>query len=62
VCIEITDNGTWREPAAEPNGRGLGIPLMHRLVDSVLIHRNGQGTRVLLQQPIAASQSGLPII
>ena len=57
VCIEITDHGTWREPAAEPNGRGLGIPLMRRLVASVLIDNNGQGTRVLLQQPIAASRS-----
>jgi len=56
VCIKITDHGTWREPAADPNGRGLGIPLIHRLVASVLIDKNGRGTRVLLQQPIAASR------
>jgi anti-sigma regulatory factor (Ser/Thr protein kinase) len=57
VCIEITDHGTWREPPAEPNGRGLGIPIIHRLVASLLIDKNAQGTRVLLQHPIAASRS-----
>jgi serine/threonine-protein kinase RsbW len=57
VCIEITDHGTWREPAAKPNGGGLGIPLMRRLLASVLIDKNGQGTRVLLQHPIGASGS-----
>ena len=35
---------------------------MHRLVASVLIHNTGQGTRVLLHQPIAASRSTPPSI
>jgi serine/threonine-protein kinase RsbW len=55
VCIEITDHGTWREPGPERNGRGLGIPLMHRLIASVLIQKDGHGTRVLLHHPIAGS-------
>jgi anti-sigma regulatory factor (Ser/Thr protein kinase) len=57
VCIEITDHGTWREPAAQPDSRGQGIPLMRGLVASVLIEKNGQGTRVLLWHPIATSLS-----
>ena len=55
VCIQITDHGVWREPGPEPNGRGRGIALMHRLIASVLIHKDGHGTRVLLHHPIAAS-------
>jgi len=62
VCVEITDHGTWRSPAGEPDGRGLGIPLMHRLVASVQIDRNGQGPRVLLRQPIPAARSGGPAV
>jgi Histidine kinase-like ATPase domain len=62
VCVEITDHGTWRSPAGEPDGRGLGIPLMHRLVASVQIDHNGQGTRVLLRQPIPAARSGRPAV
>ena len=57
MCIEITDHGTWRVPAAQPDSRGQGIPLMRGLVASVLIEKNGQGTRVLLWHPIAASLS-----
>jgi anti-sigma regulatory factor (Ser/Thr protein kinase) len=59
VCVEITDHGNWREPAIQPIGRGLGIALMHRLVASVLIHKDGRGTRVLLRHPIADSSSSL---
>jgi serine/threonine-protein kinase RsbW len=55
VCIEVTDHGVWQEPGPEANGRGLGITLMHRLIASVLIHKGGHGTRVLLHHPIAGS-------
>jgi anti-sigma regulatory factor (Ser/Thr protein kinase) len=60
VSVEITDHGSWRAPPAQPNGRGLGIPLMHRLVASVQIHYSGQGTRVRLRQPIPPARSGRP--
>ena len=53
VCVEITDHGNWREPAVQPIGRGLGIPLMQRLVASVLIQKDGRGARVLLRYPIS---------
>src|SRR3954451_10568970 len=59
VVVEIIDHGTWREPAAEPIGRGLGISLMRRLVASILIEKDGRGTRVLLRHPIAASPANL---
>ena len=49
VSVEILDRRTWQAPAAEPTGRGLGIPLMHQLVASVQIHHDDRGTRVLLR-------------
>jgi hypothetical protein len=39
-----------RPPASsELSGRGRGIPMMHELMDSVLISYDGRGTRVLLR-------------
>ncbi|HEY1970383.1 MAG TPA: ATP-binding protein [Pseudonocardia sp.] len=52
VNLEIVDHGRWRTPAALPQGRGLGIPLMQRLVESVAIHFDSRGTRVLLTHPL----------
>jgi anti-sigma regulatory factor (Ser/Thr protein kinase) len=49
VCIEIVDHGAWQTPAAKSE-RGRGIPMMGRLMDSVLIHHGPAGTRVLLQR------------
>ena len=51
VCLEITDHGTWQPPAAQPNGRGMGITMMQRLVEFVAIHYDTDGTRVLLRHP-----------
>jgi anti-sigma regulatory factor (Ser/Thr protein kinase) len=48
VCIEIVDHGSWKTPASGECGRGRGIQMMHRLADSVAIHYDGRGTRVLL--------------
>jgi len=56
VSVEITDGGTWQVPAAEPNGRGLGIALMHKLVASVQIHHDDRGPRVPLRQPIPTAR------
>jgi anti-sigma regulatory factor (Ser/Thr protein kinase) len=52
VCIEIVDYGAWQTPAAKSE-RGRGIPMMRRLMDSVLIHHGPTGTRVLLQRRLA---------
>jgi anti-sigma regulatory factor (Ser/Thr protein kinase) len=49
VCLEITDHGTWQPPAAQRNGRGLGITMMQRLVEFVAIHYDTDGTTVLLR-------------
>jgi anti-sigma regulatory factor (Ser/Thr protein kinase) len=53
VCIEIIDHGLWQTPPAEPLQRGRGIPIMRRLMDSVLIHHGPDGTSVLLRCPLA---------
>ena len=43
-----------REPPPEPRplGQGLGIVLMRRLIDCVLIHHDHRGTNVLLRHPV----------
>jgi serine/threonine-protein kinase RsbW len=53
VCIQIIDHGLWQPPPTEPLERGRGIPIMRRLMDSVLIHHGREGTSVLLRCPLA---------
>ena len=53
LCLEISDRGTWREPSAIAEGRGLGIPLMHQLIGSVTIDKDDRGTRVVLRHRLA---------
>jgi serine/threonine-protein kinase RsbW len=60
VCVEITDHGHWRTPAHCPLGHGLGIPVMQRLVETVLIHYDPRGTRVLLIHPLPGDARPLP--
>jgi anti-sigma regulatory factor (Ser/Thr protein kinase) len=54
LCVQIRDHGRWREPppGPRPAGQGLGIVLMRRLVDCVLIHHDHTGTNVLLRHPV----------
>jgi anti-sigma regulatory factor (Ser/Thr protein kinase) len=54
LCVQIRDHGRWREPPAGPQsvGHGLGIVLMRRLIDCVLIHHDHRGTTVLLRHPV----------
>ena len=56
VCIEVVDYGVWQTPAATERGRG--IPMMGRLMDSVLIHHGPAGTRVLLQRRLPEDPVG----
>ena len=52
LSVEVVDHGRWQPPSsAELTGRHHGIPMMHRCVDSVLIHYDTRGTRVLLRHP-----------
>ena len=50
VCIEVVDYGTWRAPAEDSSGHGLA--LMEGLVESVRVHVDERGTRVLLRNPL----------
>lgn len=54
LCIQVCDHGHWRQPQSDPDSPrdGLGITLMHRLVDAVFIEHGTRGTRVLLRYPI----------
>lgn len=52
VHISISDHGRWRPRPAHPGGRGNGITLMLRLVESVVIDHDAGGTRVLLRHPL----------
>jgi anti-sigma regulatory factor (Ser/Thr protein kinase) len=55
LCIQVCDHGHWPAEAPPPNP-GLGITLMHRLVDGVLIEHGDSGTRVLLRHRISTPQ------
>ena len=52
LWVEVRDHGRWREPPSGSHGRGLGIVLMRRLIDCVLIHHDHRGTNVLLRHPV----------
>ena len=54
LCVQIRDHGRWREPPSGPRppGQGLGVVLMRRLIDCVLIQHDHRGTNVLLRHPV----------
>jgi anti-sigma regulatory factor (Ser/Thr protein kinase) len=52
LSIEVVDHGSWRPPADEPTEGGRGIPLMSTMSESVLIHYDDRGSRVLLRHRI----------
>jgi anti-sigma regulatory factor (Ser/Thr protein kinase) len=56
LCVQIRDHGRWREPpsAPRPTGQGLGVVLMRRLIDCVLIQHDHRGTNVLLRHPVGS--------
>ncbi len=43
VRIRIADTGRWRDPPAEPAGRGRGLLLMRQCTDSVELRRGSPG-------------------
>jgi serine/threonine-protein kinase RsbW len=48
--IEIVDRGQWRpRSVAPPSGHGFGIPIMMKLIDTVVIEHTASGTSVLLR-------------
>lgn len=52
LCIEVVDHGRWQPPVEEPPEGGRGIPLMSTMSESVLIHYDDRGSRVLLRHRI----------
>jgi anti-sigma regulatory factor (Ser/Thr protein kinase) len=50
LSIEVVDHGSWQEPAPDPSRQsGRGITLMNAVAESVLIHHDRRGSRVLLR-------------
>jgi hypothetical protein len=49
LSIEVVDHGHWRQPDQPTVAGGRGIPLMSNVVESVLIHYDDRGSRVLLR-------------
>lgn len=51
LIVDVSDRGRWRHvnPAAQPNTRGRGIPLMHALADSTTISQTPNGTHVQMR-------------
>ena len=53
LSIEVVDHGSWRPPVPDPSREsGRGIPLMSTMSESVLIHYDDRGSRVLLRHRI----------
>ncbi len=52
LSIEIVDHGHWQPPTDRPTDGGRGIPLMTTMSESVLIHYDERGSRVLLRHRI----------
>jgi serine/threonine-protein kinase RsbW len=59
LSIEVIDHGHWRQPESTA-GEQRGIPLMSNVVESVLIHYDDRGSRVLLRQRIHTAATPEP--
>lgn len=60
LCIEITDHGSWRVQdtvTADATG-GRGMLLMQHMVETVLVHFDDRGSRVLLRHRFGAPARG----
>jgi anti-sigma regulatory factor (Ser/Thr protein kinase) len=59
--IEITDHGLWQEPVVPARGAaaalsGRGIRMMQHTVETVLVHYDARGSRVLLRVALPNAQ------
>ena len=59
LSIEVVDHGHWRPPESADTER-RGIPLMSHVVESVLIHYDDRGSRVLLRQRLHTAATPEP--
>lgn len=48
----VSDDGTWKAPAATPSPRGHGLRLINALVDAVDLHTTDQGTTVEMHKEV----------
>lgn len=60
LSIEVVDHGHWRQPAEHPTEGGRGIPIMSTMSESVLIHYDARGSRVLLRHRIPGADEESP--
>lgn len=60
LCIEIVDHGSWQPPVEAPATGGRGIELMNVMSESVLIHFDDRGSRVLLRHRIPEEKAAGP--
>lgn len=56
VRVTVSDQGNWREPAAEPGPlHGRGLPLIHALAEHAEISPGPRGTTVQMRWPAPVS-------
>jgi anti-sigma regulatory factor (Ser/Thr protein kinase) len=55
VEVVVRDHGRWQE-SRHTSGAGLGLALMHALMDTVELHATGEGTTVRLRRTLGASR------
>lgn len=60
--VTVTDHGTWRPPAPDPDYRGRGLRLMHSLMDSVDVHRSDRGTTITMARRLQRPAVLLPAL
>jgi anti-sigma regulatory factor (Ser/Thr protein kinase) len=52
ITITVHDHGSWRQHRERAQG-GLGLPLMRRLMDTVDVHAQPEGTAITMQRQLA---------
>lgn len=60
VFIEVVDHGRWRPPDPHAGGLGLGIEIMQRLAEAVLIHHDGRDPRAVVSLAPRSPAHGAP--
>jgi PAS domain S-box-containing protein len=56
VVLEVSDHGGWIDrPEGGLPHRGRGLPLMEALMDTVRLHRDGDGTTVRMERGVGRS-------
>jgi anti-sigma regulatory factor (Ser/Thr protein kinase) len=59
VTLTIRDHGTWRDERRREEG-GYGFPLMRRLVETIEVDRDAEGTAITLRRRLGLSAGARP--